>query len=152
MVAYLKVSIALKSELHYDACLDAKRLELSDEFKAKLGWLVGELYSRVGTTDWLSKMTDLERKKMIKENISSRIILGSKESLLKLKEYISEGDSEEDVRRILNSIHIKSKYDEVMEIVCDIIDRNCKQLDIQAKERLKNDIRSRQKLKSLILG
>lgn len=37
MVVYLKVSIALKSELHYDACLNAKRLELSDEFKAKLG-------------------------------------------------------------------------------------------------------------------
>lgn len=62
MVAYLKVSIALKSELHYQTCLDAKRLELSDEFKAKLGWLVGNMYSRVGTTDWESKMTDKARK------------------------------------------------------------------------------------------
>lgn len=79
MVAYLKVSIALKSELHYQTCLDAKRLELSDEFKAKLGWLVGNMYSRVGTTDWESKMTDKARKQMIEDDINSRCVIGTKE-------------------------------------------------------------------------
>lgn len=51
MVASLKVSIALKSELHYNCCLAAKRIELTPEFQAKLGWLVGNIYSRVGTID-----------------------------------------------------------------------------------------------------
>src|SRR4051794_9957527 len=52
-VAFLRVSIALRAELHYDLLLNAKVLELKDEFKAKLGWLVGNLYSRVGTEDWV---------------------------------------------------------------------------------------------------
>jgi len=52
---YLNLSIAIKSEEHYKKCVDAKRLQLSDTFQAKLGWLVGQMYSRVGTGDWDSK-------------------------------------------------------------------------------------------------
>ncbi len=51
-VAFLRLSIALKSELHYKTCLAAKILQLTEMFQAKLGWLVGQLYSRVGTQDW----------------------------------------------------------------------------------------------------
>jgi hypothetical protein len=51
--AFLTLSIALKSELHYEKCLDAKLLQLSDSFQHKLGWLTGNLYSRVGTEDWV---------------------------------------------------------------------------------------------------
>lgn len=50
--AFLALSIAIKSELHYDTCVRAKVLELGDSFRAKLGWLVGQMYSRVGTEDW----------------------------------------------------------------------------------------------------
>jgi hypothetical protein len=57
-VAFLRVSIALKSEIHYEACLAAKVLELSENFKSKLGWLVGNLYSRVGTEDWVPNNKD----------------------------------------------------------------------------------------------
>lgn len=53
-VAFLRLSIAIKANLHYNKCLDAKILELKDEFKAKLGWMVGNIYSRVGTVDWTS--------------------------------------------------------------------------------------------------
>lgn len=51
--AFLQLSIPLKSSFHYDTCLSAKRLELTEEFRAKLGWSVGELYSRVGTMDYV---------------------------------------------------------------------------------------------------
>lgn len=57
-VAFLRVSIALKSELHYSVCLASKVLELDDNFQAKLGWLVGNLYSRVGTEDWVPNSLD----------------------------------------------------------------------------------------------
>lgn len=50
--AFLRLSIALRSSENYKKCLDAKFLQLAEEFKAKLGWLVGNLYSRVGTMDW----------------------------------------------------------------------------------------------------
>jgi hypothetical protein len=51
-VAFLNLSIAVKSDLHFDACLGAKILQLDSTFQAKLGWLVGQTYSRVGTQDW----------------------------------------------------------------------------------------------------
>lgn len=50
--AFLHLSIAVKADLHYQTCLEAKVLQLDQTFQAKLGWLVGQLYSRVGTTDW----------------------------------------------------------------------------------------------------
>lgn len=50
--AFLQLSIAVRASDHYDKCLDARITSMSDIFAAKLGWLVGNLYSRVGTDDW----------------------------------------------------------------------------------------------------
>jgi hypothetical protein len=50
--ALLALSIAIKAELHYKTCVAAKCLQLNENFQAKLGWLVGQMYSRVGTEDW----------------------------------------------------------------------------------------------------
>ena len=91
MVAYLKVSIALKSELHYQTCLNAKILELTDEFKAKLGWLVGQMYSRVGTPDWQSENRGAEFSENINRIISDTFIIGKKQQLKQLKNFIAEG-------------------------------------------------------------
>ena len=49
----LHLSISIKAYEHFDKCLDAKILELNENFRAKLGWLVGNLYSRVGTEDFV---------------------------------------------------------------------------------------------------
>jgi hypothetical protein len=49
--AVLPLSIALKT-LHYDMLLRAKIAQLKEPFQAKLGWLIGQMYSRVGTTEW----------------------------------------------------------------------------------------------------
>ena len=38
---------------HYDDILNSRILSLKDIFKAKLGWLVGHIYSRVATEDWV---------------------------------------------------------------------------------------------------
>jgi hypothetical protein len=59
-VTFLNLSIAIKSELHLSSCLEAKILQLASEFQAKLGWLLGQLFSRVGTQDWEPK--ELTRK------------------------------------------------------------------------------------------
>jgi hypothetical protein len=71
-VSTLRVSVALKSNLHYDTLLAAKKIELTSEFKAKLGWLVGNLYSRVGTQDWSpDNLTKPDFDKLVKEIIES---------------------------------------------------------------------------------
>ena len=51
-VAFLKLAIPIKSE-HYDRCLAARISQLKEIFQAKLGWLAGNIYSRVGTPDWV---------------------------------------------------------------------------------------------------
>ncbi|NEW95461.1 hypothetical protein [Rhodopseudomonas sp. BR0G17] len=49
--AFLPLSVALRSAEHYEACLSAKIGQMDHIFAAKIGWLVGNLYSRVGTPD-----------------------------------------------------------------------------------------------------
>lgn len=51
MCAITSLSISIKTE-HYDECVKARALQLDDLFQAKLGWLVGQKFSRVGTPDW----------------------------------------------------------------------------------------------------
>jgi len=51
--AFLQLTITLKAELHYETLLAAKILQLSESFQHKLGHLVGTMYSRVGTEDWV---------------------------------------------------------------------------------------------------
>lgn len=50
MCAVLGLSIPFKAE-HYDELLRAKIIGVTDVFQAKLGWLLGQLYSRVGTEE-----------------------------------------------------------------------------------------------------
>lgn len=52
-VVLLRVSIALRSEQHYDALLKARTGGLQPEFAAKLGWLCGNIFSRIAVPDWL---------------------------------------------------------------------------------------------------
>jgi hypothetical protein len=51
-VALLRVSIALRSREHYGVVAAARVGRLQSPFRNKLGWLAGNLYSRVDTPDW----------------------------------------------------------------------------------------------------
>jgi hypothetical protein len=51
--AFLRLSIGLRTSDHYKVCLDARVASLMKSFQAKLGWLIGNMYSRVGTEDWV---------------------------------------------------------------------------------------------------
>jgi hypothetical protein len=49
--SFLQLTISLR-EVHYEKLLAAKVAQLKEPFQAKLGWLLGHMYSRVGTTEW----------------------------------------------------------------------------------------------------
>ena len=153
MVASLKVSIALKSELHYDQCLAAKALELNDEFKAKLGWLVGNIYSRVGTTDWESIMTPSQRHEMLAEELRTHCVIGSSEQISVLKrELASNADklqSQEAAATFISNLHIDSKYEKMIHILEEIVNTSSKNIPTEEKERLIRAIKSRTTLKAL---
>jgi hypothetical protein len=50
LCVFLPLSVAVRSD-HYDACLEAKVAQLDHIFAAKVGWLTGNMYSRVATPD-----------------------------------------------------------------------------------------------------
>lgn len=50
-VAFLRVTVALRAD-HYEALREARCGRLTPEFRAKLGWLIGNLYVRPATEDW----------------------------------------------------------------------------------------------------
>lgn len=72
---FLHLSIAVRAYQHYDLCLSAKILELTDNFQSKLGWLVGNLYSRVGTEDYVpgALPDDNEFERLIYETLESHV-------------------------------------------------------------------------------
>lgn len=47
---FLRLSVALRAD-HYKTLVDAKIAQLDNVFQAKVGWLTGNMYSRVGTPD-----------------------------------------------------------------------------------------------------
>lgn len=154
MIASLKVSIALKSDLHYEKCLSAKVLELSDEFKAKLGWLVGNIYSRVGTTDWESIKTETERKDMLSDELKSHCITGEKTQIAALKKELKANadlvKTTDDALAFITNYHIESKYDQVIGVLEEIINTSSKNIPAEEKEILLKTIKSRTKLKTLL--
>jgi len=50
LLVFLRLTVALK-KAHYDVLANSKIAELNDVFQAKLGWLKGNIYSRVATPD-----------------------------------------------------------------------------------------------------
>jgi len=72
MSAFLALSISLRAHEHYDTCLSARIVGLNSEFRAKVGWLIGDIYSRIATEDWQSQ-ADFDREvfeSQIKEAIN----------------------------------------------------------------------------------
>lgn len=154
MIAYLRVSIALKSSEHYEECLRAKRVELSDEFKAKLGWLVGNMYSRVGTADWDGILTAQQKTDMLNNELSTRCIVGSKEQLKQLKKELSANSEQisthDDAVSFVAGIQIPTKYEQVMAIIEQVFGMADKRIPAEQKQQLLNAIKSRQALKTLL--
>lgn len=50
-VAFLRVSVTFRAD-HYPLMVQARTGRLAGPFESKLGWLIGNLYSRVATPDW----------------------------------------------------------------------------------------------------
>lgn len=151
MIAYLKVSFTLKTSENYSICLSAKLLELSEEFKAKLGWLVGNIYSRVGTVDWDSILTKEEKNERFQNEIQSRCIVGGKTQLKQLEKELKNHSIStlENARDYIAQVHIETNYDKAMKTIEELINQR-NNLDERERMIIINLIRSNSVLKRII--
>ncbi len=67
--AFLQLSVTVKTVFHYQTLLAARVLQLNDAFQHKLGHLVGNLYSRVGTQDWVPDACTKEEFEKLQEQV-----------------------------------------------------------------------------------
>jgi len=67
--ALLRLSVAIPTGSYYQPCLDARILSLREVWRAKLGWVTGHIYSRVGTPDWAPDIVTEERFHALIEDI-----------------------------------------------------------------------------------
>lgn len=68
-VAWLRMQSAVGDE-HYEVLLAARCGRLNSEFRGKLGWLVGNLYSRIGTQDWDSKELEGQVRQLLGQDLA----------------------------------------------------------------------------------
>ncbi|UCB56866.1 MAG: hypothetical protein JSV30_06645 [Candidatus Omnitrophota bacterium] len=149
-VAFLRLSIALKASLHYENCLKAKKLELDDNFKAKLGWLVGNIYSRVGTDDWVPDYRDEGQfNKMIQEILNANCLWidNIKEFLRQVRsKYTSEQIErmrETELQKLVQTIRIPTKKEQILNRLQELLHQDTtitdKSVVGKVIKRIKND-------------
>lgn len=68
-IALLRVSISLRASEHYETLVAARKGRLHPEFANKMGWLCGNLYSRVGIRDWKESKEDKRTAESIKKDL-----------------------------------------------------------------------------------
>jgi hypothetical protein len=142
--AFLRLSVAFRAEEHYERLHAARRLSLDEVFQAKLGWLVGNMYSRVGTDDWVPDHATREAfRGKIDTLLNEAVTWVDTEKLRLVKKQIATDASPEEFRRQLNSIDVQSRRDRAIEAVIVVLKKQQLVPDEGVEKtlrlRLKND-------------
>lgn len=95
----LPLSISIRAHQHYDVCLAAKVLELQENFRAKLGWLVGNLFSRVGTEDYVPGKAPSKKafETEVEERMKQFVAWVGKEQFSDFKQRLEAGRTVEEI-------------------------------------------------------
>lgn len=144
-VAFLNLSIAIKSDKHYQKCLDAKITQLNGTFQAKLGWLVGQMYSRVGTDD----IPKDQITKKLKSALKDVALCIEDQKVAALEKAYAEFNranpdrkmSEQEITKVLVDLPNRKKLviDQTDKIIRDILGEDNAHLCAKLRKRLDND-------------
>ncbi len=158
LCAFLQLSISLR-ECHYDACLEHKVAQVEDIFAAKVGWIAGNLFSRVAITD-LSEQYDNEFSKLFKKKFSQEILDKQPPSLYKSQKDVLEmlvkqwkEDNPTETMNAEIAANILKNVPEMFTIISDqIVETLIKQkyIDATKKSEASTYLGNNKKFKSLI--
>jgi len=142
--AFLRLSISIKAKDHYETCMNARILGLSESFRDKLGWALGQIYSRVGTQDWQG----VELRKLIKRHVANAAVWVSDKHVKTLQKDIDEWKTSNVGQpldqKVFNGMvkSLKTKKESVLEIVDEELARSPKIVHLVGTGVLtENDIR-----------
>jgi hypothetical protein len=144
-VGFLRLSIPILSDQHYEKCLQAKFAELNAEFRAKLGWLVGNIYSRVGTTDWVPDKIEPDAfKGMITQVLNQNVYWVDKKKLKELNKTVGPSKvgelSEAAIRDLVSKIKMPTKREKFVVKIEELIRKRESQIDPKICRDLIDDI------------
>lgn len=151
--AFLRLSVAVKTQ-HYEVCRNARLISLEPSFQSKLGWLVGNIFSRVGTEDWVPKSkTKQEWDVYIKQLLEEHIKVVDDKQVDWTRKNISAVDLQsktaEEIREIVQQAPRWKKRDDVIDAVVDQI-RSDTMLKAPELDKLRRRLVSNPTLKSLL--
>ena len=155
-VAVLRVTISVKS-MHYEKLVKARVGRLSKEFQPKLGWMVGNLYSRVGVSDWKEKEKEQNRK--IESSLIQEILaFATREAPLWMTEsdykavtqehpeFATMPPAEQD--EILKKFQPPSIKDEILDIIAEAAKNIFPKVNESHLENLKTRLKNNEKFES----
>jgi hypothetical protein len=108
-------------------------LELKESFRAKLGWLAGNLYSRIGTEDWTPENRTKKAFKKMVEDILDRNLFFFDHSVIetlqkKFKDVDQESLNQESILKAAKAVKIPAKK-EKLNLVAERVSQILKGLD-----------------------
>lgn len=144
--AFLRLSISLKSELHYNTLFGARVLSLHEVFQAKLGWLVGNMYSRVGTNEWVPTVElESDFEKRIRDLLKTACVWVDDKRLALAKKSAPPNlnmTTPETVRQYIESVDVPNATELVIKAVLDELTKLSKVADAEEARRIGNRLRN----------
>ena len=154
----LSLSIALRVD-HYDAVLQSKIAQLDGVFAAKVGWLKGNIYSRVATTDieeQLGGAAKEYKQKFIGEILDTRAFWVSDAQLRMLNSHRKtiKAAAGEDLTNETVAAFLSTVPPDIDQVVDAVVDRLVKRQIVAEDKRTatRNVLINDQKITSLIRG
>lgn len=134
----LHLSISVRAYQHFDVCLGAKILELNENFRAKLGWLVGNLYSRIGTEDYVpGAIPDLKTyDDYVEERIKDYVVWVHETDYSVFKKNTKTASSFDDIKQKLEKEREKIREMHLNQIVSAVA-KNIN-IDVSQQQTIKN--------------
>jgi hypothetical protein len=126
-------------------CLDAKIAQLTGTFQAKLGWLVGQMYSRVGTEDFAREVLANKLKQALQDTalwIDDQKITALEKAYVAYQiEHPGTKMSKIAITKALAGVPTRKQLvlDQTNKIILETLGKDNEALYTKLKKRLEND-------------
>jgi len=149
--AFLRLSTAVRAREHYESLLEARILSLEEIFRAKLGWLVGNIYARIGTQDWVPETyTEDQFKEKINRIVNEVTLWIPEVKLSEAKKSISAVPRDkESILAHIKATTVPSRKEQVIEAVLGVLEKD-EVIQAKDKKNIRNRLTNNQELSNLL--